>query len=297
MAALLTTSVPGLANKRTGKVREVYDLGDDLLIIATDRISAFDAVMKNGIPDKGKVLNKLSAYWFHLLDDVCPHHLLSTDDDEIQSRLPKKHPELLGRSTLAKKAQPLAIECVARGYITGSLYKEYKTLGSQIRDISLPEGLVDASKLPEPIFTPATKAVEGHDENISFAQAADIVGLEVAATVRDWTLKLYTRAAAHAAKAGILLADTKFEFGLTDDGLIWIDEALTPDSSRFWDAATYRPGHSQDSFDKQFVRDYLEKIGWNKLPPGPALPIEIVEKTRAKYISAYEQLTKLEYLP
>jgi len=288
---LLHTAILGLPPARIGKVREVYDLGSDLLIVATDRISAFDAVMANGIPDKGAILTQMSAFWFKKFDDVVPNHVISTDDAVIQSRLPQAQPELARRSTLAKKAQPLAIECVARGYITGSLYKEYRGSGGGIHGLAIPEGLADSSQLSEPIFTPATKAQTGHDENISFAQAVDIVGREVAEQVRDWTLDLYARAASHCAEAGIILADTKFEFGLTDDGVIWIDEALTPDSSRFWDASLYSPGKSQPSYDKQFVRDYLESSGWDKNPPGPTLPDDIVQRTREKYLEAFERLT------
>ena len=272
-------------------MREVYDLGSELLIVATDRISAFDAVMENGIPDKGAILTQMSAFWFDLYAKEVPNHVLSTDDDVIQSRLPQAQPELYRRSTLAKKAVPLAIECVARGYISGSLYKEYLKEGSGVHGLSLADGLQDGSIFPEPIFTPATKAEAGHDENISFAQASDIVGVEAANKVRDWTLLLYTKAAAHCAKSGIILADTKFEFGLTDNGLILIDEALTPDSSRFWDATLYSPGKSQASFDKQFVRDYLETTGWDKNPPGPLLPPDVVQRTRAKYLEAFKRVT------
>jgi phosphoribosylaminoimidazole-succinocarboxamide synthase len=294
MVELLHTAITGLPPARIGKVREVYDLGDVLLIVATDRISAFDVVMANGIPDKGRILNQMSAFWFDKLADVCPHHVISTDDAVIAERLPQPRQELTGRTTLARKAKPLTIECVARGYISGSLYKEYKAAGGAVHDLVLPLGLVDSSKLPEPIFTPATKAEEGHDENVSFARACDMVGKETAETVRDWTLKLYNRAAEHAATKGLILADTKFEFGETADGIIWIDEALTPDSSRYWDAAQYEPGRSQPSYDKQFVRDYLESIGWNKLPPGPELPRDIVTKTREKYLDAFRLITDRE---
>lgn len=291
MAELLHTALPGLPPPRVGKVREVYDLGSELLIIATDRISAFDVVMANGIPDKGRILNQMSAFWFDLLGSVCPHHIISTDDAVIAGRLANPQPELAGRSTLAKKAKPLTIECVARGYISGSLFKEYSSQGGGVHDLSLPDGLIQSGILPEPIFTPATKAVEGHDENISFAKACDMVGRETAEQVRDWTLELYRRASAHCAGAGLILADTKFEFGETAEGIIWIDEALTPDSSRFWDTSLYSPGQSQASFDKQFVRDYLETLDWGKRPPGPVLPADIVAKTRAKYVEAYERIT------
>ncbi|HVT10642.1 MAG TPA: phosphoribosylaminoimidazolesuccinocarboxamide synthase [Fimbriimonadaceae bacterium] len=295
MAELLHTALPGLPPPRVGKVREVYDLGDELLIVATDRISAFDVVMANGIPDKGRILNQMSAFWFDRLGTVCPHHVISTDDSVIAGRLSSPQPELAGRSTLAKKALPLTIECVARGYISGSLFKEYRVQGGAVHGFGLPEGLLESGILPEPIFTPATKAAEGHDENISFARACDMVGREVAEQVRDWTLELYRQASRHCAEVGLILADTKFEFGLTADGVIWIDEALTPDSSRFWDTALYEPGHAQPSYDKQFVRDYLETLAWDKRPPGPVLPGDIVAKTRAKYVEAFERITGRQF--
>ena len=291
MAELLHTAVKGLPAPKVGKVREVYDLGDELLIIATDRISAFDAVMANGIPDKGRILTAMSTFWFHKLQNVCPNHLITTDDERIQAKLPTKHPEIYGRCTLGVKAKPLAIECVARGYIAGSLYKEYVAEGGKVHDLNLPEGLKNSDRLPEPIFSPATKAQEGHDENLSWKQTLDIVGKDTAEKVRDWTLQLYAEAAKHAERNGLILADTKFEFGETAEGLILIDEALTPDSSRYWDASLYSPGKSQPSYDKQFVRDYLEQSGWNKLPPGPELPRDIVEKTREKYLEAYKRIT------
>lgn len=289
MPELLRTSLPGFPKPRVGKVREVYDLGDEMLIVATDRISAFDCVMANGIPDKGRILNQMSAFWFDLFADLCPNHVISTDDEEVRKRCDA--PELAGRVTIAKKAEPLPIECVARGYITGSLFKEYRAQGGQVHGLDIPTGLVDSDRLPEPIFSPATKAREGHDENISYAQAVDLVGREVADFVRDKTLEIYAKAAEHALARGIILADTKFEFGTTPDGVIWIDEALTPDSSRFWDASAYAPGKSQASYDKQFVRDYLEASGWDKTPPGPELPADIVMRTREKYVEAYERLT------
>ncbi|HTQ09270.1 MAG TPA: phosphoribosylaminoimidazolesuccinocarboxamide synthase [Fimbriimonadaceae bacterium] len=291
MSELLHTALPGLPPPKVGKVREVYDLGDALLIVATDRISAFDVVMANGIPDKGRILSQMSAFWFDELAPVCPHHVISTDDDAVAARLESPRPELKGRATLAKKAKPLEIECVARGYIAGSLFKQYRSEGGKILGFDLPDGMVDSDRLGEPIFSPATKAKEGHDENIDFVRACDIVGRETAEKVRDWTLELYRRAAAHCAAAGIILADTKFEFGETDEGIIWIDEALTPDSSRFWDASLYSPGRSQPSYDKQFVRDYLETLDWDKRPPGPVLPPDIVAKTRAKYVEAFERIT------
>jgi phosphoribosylaminoimidazole-succinocarboxamide synthase len=295
MQAVLRTSVPGLGEPRRGKVREVYTLSEsELLIVATDRISAFDVVMANGVPGKGVVLNQLSAFWFDRLKSTCPNHLVSVDDRVIGARIGLDDPHLQGRCALALKAKPLAIECVARGYIAGSLYKEYRQAGGRIHGLDLAEGLLDGSRLPEPIFTPATKAQEGHDENISFEQAASLVGREVAEQARDWTLRLYSQAAAHALQAGIILADTKFEFGLTGDGLVWIDEALTPDSSRFWEAGEWRPGGPQPSFDKQYVRDYLESIGWDKRPPGPTLPPEVVAGTRSRYLEAYRRLTGRE---
>ncbi|MBC8066590.1 MAG: phosphoribosylaminoimidazolesuccinocarboxamide synthase [Chlorobia bacterium] len=291
MPELLHTALHGLPAPRIGKVREVYDLGESMLIVATDRISAFDVVMANGIPDKGCILNQMSTFWFEQLADVCPNHVLSIDDGEIARHCPSPQPELAGRAMLAKKAKPLTIECVARGYISGSLFKEYRAFGSDIHDLDLPYGLRESSPLPEPIFTPATKAEEGHDENISFSQAVDRVGWETAELVKEWTLELYNRAAEHALSKGLILADTKFEFGATDDGIILIDEALTPDSSRYWDAASYDPGHAQPSYDKQYVRDYLETLNWNKQPPGPTLPPEVVANTRAKYVQAYELVT------
>lgn len=291
MPALLHTALVNLPAPKVGKVREVYDLGDELLIVATDRISAFDVILASGIPGKGQILNQMSAFWFNHLKGVCPNHVLSTDDDEIAKRLPGNHPELKGRSTLAKKAKPLPIECVARGYITGSLFKEYRASGGgQLHGFDFPAGLVDSDKLPEPIFTPATKAEGGeHDENIDWKQAVDLVGLETATQVRDWTLQLYTEGAAHAAANGIILADTKFEFGETEDGIILIDEALTPDSSRYWEASSYSPGKSQDSFDKQFVRDYLLSNNLNG-KDGVVLPSQVIEETLSKYKEAYARI-------
>jgi phosphoribosylaminoimidazole-succinocarboxamide synthase len=290
MPELLHTALIGLPPPRIGKVREVYDLGDELLIVSTDRISAFDVIMANGIPDKGRILNQMSTFWFHKFSDVCPNHIISAEDAEVQKRCNQPQPELAGRSTIAKKAKPLTIECVARGYISGSLLKTYRKEGGHILGLNLPDGLIDSSKLPEPIFTPATKATEGHDENISFDHAANIVGREVAEFVQAKTLEIFALASAYAAEKGLILADTKFEFGETEDGIIWIDEALTPDSSRFWQASLYNPGAAQPSYDKQFVRDYLETLDWNKMPPGPVLPEEIVQKTRDKYVEAYERL-------
>ena len=290
----MQTRIPGLGEPRRGKVREVYPLGEDLLIVATDRISAFDVVMANGVPGKGVVLNQISAFWFDRLKGTCPNHVVSSDDGEVARRLGANLPELKGRCTVARKAVPLTIECVARGYIAGSLFKEYRAQGGKVHGLDLPKGLLDGSKLPEPVFTPATKAQEGHDLNISFEAAASMVGREVAGQVRDWTLQLYSQAAAHAESCGLILADTKFEFGSTPDGLIWIDEALSPDSSRFWDASLWKPGGAQPSFDKQYVRDYLEALDWDKRPPGPTLPPEVVAGTQRRYLEAYRRLTGLE---
>ena len=293
MPVLLKTDLPGLPPPKVGKVREVYDLGDELLIVATDRISAFDVVMANGVPDKGRILNLMSAWWFDRLRDVCPNHVISVADEEVAKRVPS--PQFQGRTTIARKCRPLPVECVARGYISGSLFKEYRAQGSRVHGLSLPEGLIESDRLPEPIFTPATKAEEGHDENIDWARTVDLVGHEVAEQARDWTLTLYQRAAEHAASVGLILADTKFEFGLSEEGLVWIDEALTPDSSRYWPADAYRPGGSQPSYDKQYVRDYLETIAWDKTPPGPQLPDDVVERTRAKYLEAAERVCGLRF--
>ena len=290
MAELLHSAVFGLPPAKVGKVREVYDLGDELLIVATDRISAFDVIMANGVPDKGAILNRMSAFWFEKLAELCPNHIISTKDADVQARCKRPQPELAGRSTIAKKAKPLAIECVARGFISGSLFKEYKQSGANVHSLNLDEGLVESARLAEPIFTPATKATEGHDENISFEQAVNIVGKETADFVQEKTLQIYAEAAKHAASVGLILADTKFEFGETSDGIIWIDEALTPDSSRYWNASQYKPGGSQPSYDKQFVRDFLETLDWDKRPPGPILPADVVSKTRDKYIEAYERI-------
>ena len=294
MSELLHSSVPGFAPPRTGKVRDVYDLGSEVLIVATDRISAFDAVMANGIPEKGCILNQMSAFWFGKLANVCPNHMISIASYDIQSRLPDPIYALNGRSMVAKKARTIPVECVARGYLTGSLYKEYKAHGGSVHGFQMPDGLLDSSRLPEPIFSPATKAEEGHDENISFEEMVNRLGSEVANLLRDWTMQLYSVAAIHAATKGIILADTKFEFGESDEGIILIDEILTPDSSRYWDASLYSPGKSQASFDKQFVRDYLETSGWDKHPPGPLLPPDVVVKTREKYVDAFKKIVGSE---
>ncbi len=281
------TNFAGIAPIARGKVRDIYDLGDRLLIVATDRLSAFDVVMPTPIPDKGRVLTQISLFWFNLLKDVIPNHVISST--EFPPPFDQYKDELSGRSMVVKKTQPLPIECVARGYISGSGWKEYKATG-KICGIPLPPGLRESDKLPEVLFTPATKAATGHDENIPFERAAERIGAGLAHMVRATTLEIYRRAAAYAEPRGILLADTKFEFGLLNGELIWIDEALTPDSSRFWPAAQYHPGGPQPSFDKQFVRDYLERIHWPKTPPGPDLPPDVVAATRAKYREAYRIL-------
>jgi len=289
-SAILTVELPGVPKLKSGKVREVFDLGDRLLIVATDRISAFDVVMPNGIPRKGQILTQLSFFWFERFADLVPNHLLADRDAPWPGELQPFAGLLAGRSMIVRKAQPLPVECVVRGYLAGSGWKEYQQ-SRRVCGIALPDGLVESAELPEPIFTPATKAVSGHDENISFAQVVNTIGRELAERVRELSLRLYTEARAYARQRGIIIADTKFEFGLADGQLLLIDEVLTPDSSRFWPADQYQPGRSQPSFDKQFVRDYLESLGWNKQPPGPVLPPEVVAKTQAKYIEAYQRLT------
>lgn len=291
MKVLRETQFAGLSPSARGKVRDIYDLGDKLLIVATDRLSAFDVILPTPIPDKGRVLTQLSLFWFDLLKDVIPNHVISAT--EFPGPFDKFRDELAGRSMLVQKTKPLPIECVVRGYVSGSGWKDYCATG-RICGMLLPNGLLESGRLPEPIFTPATKAVSGHDENISFEQAEKMIGQELAGKVRAVSLELYRRAAAHAEPRGIIVADTKFEFGLLNDKLIWIDEALTPDSSRFWPAAYYTPGGPQASFDKQFVRDYLERMRWPKTPPGPELPPEVVEATREKYREAYRILTSRE---
>ena len=285
------THFAGVTPIARGKVRDIYDLGDRLLIVATDRLSAFDVVMATPIPDKGRVLTQLSLFWFNLLHDVIPNHVLSAT--QFPAPFDRYTEDLAGRSMVVRKTQPLPVECVARGYLSGSGWKEYRATG-KVCGISLPAGLRESDKLPDPIFTPATKAVSGHDENISFQRMAEILGQPLAEKVRNVTLEIYRRAAAYAEPRGILLADTKFEFGQLHGELIWIDEALTPDSSRFWPASQYQPGGAQPSFDKQFVRDYLEHIQWPKTPPGPALPLDVVDSTRAKYREAYRILVGRE---
>jgi len=287
---LLQLDLPGVRRLKSGKVREVFDLGDRLLFVATDRISAFDVIMPNGIPRKGEVLTQISYFWFAQTEAFQPNHLLSRSDDPLPASLQPFAAQLARRTMIVKKAQPLAIECVVRGYLAGSGWKEYRE-HQTVCGIKLPSGLVESSELPAPIFTPATKAETGHDENIPFERAAEIVGTAIAEQARAASLKLYSFARDYARQRGIIIADTKFEFGLLDGQLILIDEALTPDSSRFWPADLYQPGKAQPSFDKQFVRDYLETLNWDKTPPGPMLPPEVVARTQAKYVEAYELLT------
>ena len=291
---LLQLDLPGVPKVRSGKVREMFDLGDRLLMVASDRISAYDVVMPNGIPRKGEVLTMFSHFWFNRVADLVPNHLLTKADEPLPEAV-QSHADQIGRRAMVvKKAQPLAIECVVRGYLAGSGWKEYQKQGT-VCGVSLPEGLENSSQLPDQIFTPATKAEEWHDENINFDEAVNIVGKNIAEQARELSIELYKRGRDHAAEKGIIIADTKFEFGIFEGELILIDEVLTPDSSRFWPADLYAPGKSQPSFDKQFVRDYLETLDWDKTPPGPELPAEIVQKTSEKYIEAYTRVTGLEF--
>jgi phosphoribosylaminoimidazole-succinocarboxamide synthase len=290
MPIIIQTNLPGVELLARGKVRDVYALGERLLIVATDRLSAFDYVLPTGIPDKGKVLTQLSVFWFDFLREVTPTHFLTADVDEYPEPLPGYRDQLEGRSMLVKRAQITPIECVARGYLSGSGWKDYQSTGG-VCGIPLPAGMQESERLPEPIFTPATKAQSGHDENISFEAVAGQVGPDLAGRLRDLTLGIYRRAAEYAQRRGILIADTKFEFGFVDGELVLADEVLTPDSSRFWPAETYRPGGPQPSYDKQYVRDYLESIQWNKQPPAPPLPPEVAAKTSEKYKDAYRALT------
>ncbi|MGP8156613.1 MAG: phosphoribosylaminoimidazolesuccinocarboxamide synthase [Candidatus Acidiferrales bacterium] len=282
------TDFPGLRLRGRGKVRDIYDLGDHLLIVATDRLSAFDVVLPTPIPDKGRVLTQLSLFWFEKLGDVVQHHVLSASN--FTGELEPYAAALEGRAMLVRRTDPVPIECVVRGYISGSGWKDYQRTGA-ICGIPLPAGLRESDALPEPIFTPSTKATTGHDENISFEETVSRIGRPLAERLRATSLALYRRAAEHAAARGIIIADTKFEFGLLGNDLIWIDEALTPDSSRFWPRAQYSPGSAQPSFDKQYVRDYLEQVGWNKQPPAPPLPPDVVEATRDKYRESYQRIT------
>lgn len=289
---ILACDLPGISKLRSGKVREVFDLGDSLLFVATDRISAFDCILPNAIPRKGEVLTQISSFWFEKLDFV-ENHVIATNFRHFPEILKPFEEILAGRSMIVKKALPLPVECVARGYLAGSGWKEYQEQGT-VAGHALPAGLRQGDRLPETLFTPATKAETGHDENITWRQCRAVLGDEIALQVRKWTIELYEHGRAYAAERGIIVADTKFEFGMLDGEVVLIDEVLTPDSSRFWPESEYAPGGSPPSFDKQFVRDYLEGLDWDKQPPAPALPEEIVAKTSAKYQEAYERLTGLK---
>ena len=290
-SVLLQTDFPELKLHASGKVRDIYLLDQErLLLVATDRISAFDYVLATGIPHKGRVLAQISLFWFDFLRDLVPNHLITADVNQYPAALRKYADQLQGRSMIVARADMIPVECVVRGYLSGSAWKEYKTTG-QVCGIELPQGLNESDRLPEPIFTPATKATTGHDENVPFSEMTRLVGPELSRKLRDLSLAIYVRAAAYARDKGIIIADTKFEFGRTQQGITLADEVLTPDSSRFWPADKYAPGHSQGSFDKQYVRDYLEKVQWNKQPPAPALPSEVARGTSEKYIEAYKRLT------
>ena len=295
---LLETSFPDLELHGRGKVRDIYQVGDNLLIVATDRISAFDYVLGSGIPDKGKVLTQLSAFWFERMGDLVPHHVIATDVEKFPAALTRYSETLRGRSMLCRRTRPVPIECVARGYLSGSGWKEYQQTG-MVCGVKLPAGLKESDRLPQPIFTPATKAESGHDINISEDEAAKIIGGELTDRLKRLTLEIFRRGCSHAESKGIIIADTKFEFGLVGAGnpatdVVLIDEVLTPDSSRFWPRDRYRPGGAVPSFDKQYVRDYLEEIHWNKQPPVPSLPDTVVERTREKYIEAFRRLSGRE---
>jgi phosphoribosylaminoimidazole-succinocarboxamide synthase len=288
---LLQTDFPDLHLHASGKVRDIYQLDDEqLLFVATDRISAFDYVLATGIPHKGRVLSQMSLFWFELLSDIVPNHLITADVEKYPQALQKYADQLRGRSMLVRRAEMFPVECVVRGYISGSAWKEYKATG-KVCGIDLPAGLRESDAFPEPIFTPSTKATSGHDENIPFSRMCEILGAETASYLRELTLRIYKKAATYARQRGIIIADTKFEFGRTAKGITLADEVLTPDSSRFWPADKYAPGGAQESYDKQYVRDYLEQIRWNKQPPAPALPAEVAGKTSEKYLDAYLQLT------
>jgi phosphoribosylaminoimidazole-succinocarboxamide synthase len=289
--AVKTTDLKGCGSRHQGKVRDIYDLGDRLLLVASDRISAFDVVMNEPIPDKGRILTRLSAFWFRKLADLTPNHVISLEVEDFPPACAPYRDLLQGRTMLVKKCKPLPVECIVRGYLSGSGWAEYRETGA-IAGLKLPAGLVESDRLPEPVFTPSTKAELGtHDENISFDRMADLVGAPLAARVRDLSLALYRRAQEWAEPRGIILADTKFEFGLSGGELLLIDEVLTPDSSRFWPQEDYRPGGPQKSYDKQYLRDYLESLGWNKKPPPPPLPPEVIANTRARYLQALKALT------
>ena len=288
--AISNQELPGIPKVNQGKVREIFGLDNYLLIVATDRISAFDVILSNAIPHKGKVLTQLSAFWFSRLASIVENHLISVKTEEFPASLEPFRESLEGRSMLVRKCEPLPIECVVRGYLAGSGWKEYRQ-SETICGIKLPGGLKEADELPEPVFTPSTKATSGHDENISFEQVVEIVGSEIAQRVREFSIQIYNHARRYAMDRGIIICDTKFEFGLQGSDLLLIDEVLTPDSSRFWPAEHYQPGQSQPSFDKQFVRDYLETFDWDKKPPGPTLPDDVVEATSSRYLEAYALLT------
>ncbi len=291
MTALLTTNLGATPLLGRGKVRDLYAIGDTLLLVATDRISAFDHVLGTGIPGKGKILTQISLFWFELLRDLVPNHLITAQVSEYPEALQPYAHQLEGRSMLVKRARMFPVECVARGYLAGSGWKEYKAAGT-VCGIALPDGLLDGSQLPEAVFTPATKSQDGaHDENISFSQTESLLGKSDASELRRLTLALYEKAHKHAASCGLILADTKFEFGRTAEGIILADEVLTPDSSRFWEGSAWKPGGAQPSFDKQYVRDYLESVHWNKQAPAPGLPDEVVERTQGKYLEAFRRLT------
>ena len=279
---ILKTDMPDIKFIRRGKVRDIYDLGDSLLLVASDRISAFDVVLPNGVPGKGKLLTRISVYWFRQMEEIIKNHLIATDVDDYPSRCHKYRDQLEGRSMLVRKSAQLPVECIVRGYLSGSGWKEYRKAGS-VCGIKLPEGLKESSRLESPIFTPSTKAEEGHDINITFEKMAKIIGNEMAARLRDLSLRIYSKAKEIAEKKGIIIADTKFEFGIFDNELILIDEILTPDSSRFWSMQTYEPGKGQDSYDKQIIRDYLLTLDWDQTYPGPELPEYIVEKAIKRY--------------
>ena len=290
-SVLLRTDFPELKLHASGKVRDVYNLDSDhLLFVATDRISSFDYVLATGIPHKGRVLTQISFFWFEFLRDVVANHVVTADVEKYPATAQKYADQLQGRSMMVMRAEMIPVECVVRGYISGSAWKEYKASG-RVCGIELPVGLKESSKLPHPIFTPATKATTGHDENIPFDEMTRIVGVELSTQLRDLSLKVYSKAADYALQKGIIIADTKFEFGMTSKGITLADEVLTPDSSRFWPADKYQPGRAQDSYDKQYVRDYLEQIRWNKQPPAPALPVEVARHTSDKYLEAFHQLT------
>lgn len=288
---VLRTEMPGIGAPKHGKVRDIYDLGEHLLLIATDRISAFDVILPNGIPGKGRVLTGISLFWFNKMKDIIGNHIIATDVNDFPEKLWKYREMLEGRSMLVKKSRPLPVECIVRGYLSGSGWKEYREKGT-VCGIDIPQGLSESSRLDEPIFSPSTKAEEGHDINISFEETKDIVGIDTAEKLKDTSIKIYSKARGMAEKKGIIIADTKLEFGVYKNEIILIDELLTPDSSRFWSIKDYQPGRGQDSYDKQIVRDYLLTLDWDKTPPGPVLPEEIVAKTADRYREIMEILTK-----